>query len=94
MTATTAALGAIIGYLGAEVAEGDIFERLLWPQRFYNHLELDAVIKLAFLMPMGGPVHRAALITLDNFRKNGLYRGHCQGQMLGTAFFQSKDTVG
>ena len=38
MSALSGALGSIIGYLGAEIAEANIFDRLLWPQRFYNDL--------------------------------------------------------
>lgn len=36
---------------------------------------------------MGGPLHRAALETLDRFRKKGLYEGIQPGRMLGTAFY-------
>lgn len=87
MSALSGALGSIIGYLGAEVAEATIFERLLWPQRFYNDFNLTICIKLALLMPMGGPLHRAALQTLDAFNENGLYLGSRRGDMLGTAFY-------
>jgi hypothetical protein len=48
------ALGSIIGYLGSEVAEVAIFERLLWPQRFYYNLTPKSAVGLAFTMPMGG----------------------------------------
>ncbi|KIX03986.1 uncharacterized protein Z518_07539 [Rhinocladiella mackenziei CBS 650.93] len=81
------ALGSIIGYLGAEAAEPYLFERLLWPQRFYNSNSLSNLLVSAFLMPMGGPLHRAALGTLDRFRRKGLYRGSQRGHMLGTAFY-------
>jgi hypothetical protein len=64
-----------------------IFERLLWLQRFYNDFNLTICIKLALLMPMGGPLHRTALQSLDAFNENGLYLGSCQGNMLGTAFY-------
>jgi hypothetical protein len=83
----TGALGSIIGYLGAEVAETSAFERLLWPARFYNVVSLRNLMELAFLMPMGGPLHKAALETLDVFRHKGLYGGMTQGHMLGTAFY-------
>ena len=36
---------------------------------------------------MGGPLHRAALETLDGFHKKGLYEGFQRGHMLGTAFY-------
>ena len=81
------ALGSIIGYLGAEAAEPYLFERLLWPQRFYNANSLTTFLGSALLMPMGGPLHRAALEVLDRFRKKGLYGGRQRGHMLGTAFY-------
>ena len=81
------ALGSIIGYLGSEVADETIFERLLWPERFHNRVSFTALLKIALSMPMGGPLHKAALKTLDAFGKNHLYRGPRQGHMLGTAFY-------
>ena len=42
-------------------------------------------------MPMGGPIHKAALETLDGFRKNGLYGGMQHGHMLGTSFFANTE---
>lgn len=90
--ALSASLGSIIGYLGAEVAEPTVFERLLWPQRFYNYCTPWTVIRMAFMLPMGGPLHKAALETLDAFRRRGLYRGTQQGHMLGTAFFANLNT--
>jgi hypothetical protein len=32
----SAALGSVIGYLGAEVARPEMFERVFWPERFHN----------------------------------------------------------
>lgn len=91
-TTILGALGTIVGYLGAEVAPDDLFERLLWPQRFYNNFTLGNAAKVGFLMPMGGPVHRAALATLDGCLVNGLLnlQGHQFGNMLGTAFFADR----
>ncbi|KAJ4152251.1 hypothetical protein NW754_004046 [Fusarium falciforme] len=40
-TAIVSALGAVLGYLGAEVAEESIFERILWPQRFFNYINFE-----------------------------------------------------
>ncbi|RYN18448.1 hypothetical protein AA0112_g11540 [Alternaria arborescens] len=91
MTAVAGALGSVIGYLGAEVAEPTVFERLLWPQRFYNYASLRTLLVSALMMPMGGPLHKAALETLDAIRENGLYRGATRGHMLGTAFFHEND---
>lgn len=90
-TSILGALGTIVGYLGAEVAPDDLFERLLWPQRFYNDFNLRNSAKVGFLMPMGGPLHRAALSTLDACLINGLLlRGLQSGNMLGTAFFADR----
>jgi hypothetical protein len=88
MTAIAGALGSVIGYVGGEVADRALFERLLWPERFYNDFNLGVFARLALLMPMGGPVHKAAIETLEKFRKNGLYNGAVRGDMLGTAFYE------
>ncbi|CAD0113975.1 unnamed protein product [Aureobasidium uvarum] len=87
----TGALGTILSYLGAEVAEENVFERLLWPQRYYSDLSLTIFLRLVFLMPSGGPLHRAALETLTKFQKNGLYLGKTRGNMLGSAFYSRMD---
>jgi len=88
MAEIIAAAASMIGYVGAEVAEECLFERVLWPQRFgHNSLSLTALAKLVILIPMGGPLHRAALSVVDTFRRNGLYRGRLAGSALGTAFF-------
>jgi hypothetical protein len=93
MSAIAGALGSVIGYLGAEVAEAVVFERLLWPQRFYNDFTFTTIFKMALLFPMGGPLHRAALQTLDTFQENGLYRGTRRGNSLGTAFLRDRHIV-
>ena len=82
------ALGTLIGYLGAEVAIPEIFERLLWPERFYNGFNLSKVPQMALFMPMGGPLHKAALSTLDKLLNNGLFKGDEQGHMLGSPFYR------
>ncbi|KAI0455032.1 hypothetical protein F5B21DRAFT_473487 [Xylaria acuta] len=89
-TVLTAALGAVLGYVGSEVAEGIMFERLLWPQRFYNQLSFSTALQQGLLMTMGGPLHSAALKTLDVFRSHGLYRGPGRGHFLGTAFYSDR----
>lgn len=83
------ALGSLLGYIGAEVVTPSIFERLLWPQRFYNGYpsRLSTLGRIAFLMPMGGPLHKAALTTLDTLLTSGLFRGSGLGHMLGSPFF-------
>lgn len=88
--AAFAALGTIVGYLGAETACSSVFERQLWPARFYNTTSWRSLTAFALLMPGGGPIHKAAVEVLDTFAKSGLYKGFCRGDMLGTAFF--KDT--
>lgn len=85
-SAVSGALGSVMGYVGAEVARPKCFERLLWPGRFYNTIDAKTVILMAFLLPLGGPLHRAALEVLEQFKRNGLLRGMHRGDMLGTAF--------
>lgn len=73
-----------------KVAEPELFERLLWPERFYNVLTAKNLLFQALFMPMGGPVHKAALHCLDVFREKGLYGfGGAHGHMLGTAFYDN-----
>ncbi|MCJ1387453.1 hypothetical protein MMC18_000296 [Xylographa bjoerkii] len=81
------ALGTLIGYLGAEAATVDLFERLLWPQRFYTGMTAKDTLLIGLGMPMGGPLHQAALHTLDKLYRAGLFKGPRLGNMLGTAFF-------
>ncbi|KAJ5646840.1 hypothetical protein N7490_003212 [Penicillium lividum] len=84
---TLSAASTFIGYIGTEVATTDCFDRLLWPQRAYNNFSLWNAWKPALLMPLGGPLHTAALKTIDTFFKHGLFRGPHMGHMLGTTFF-------
>lgn len=86
MSVIVGALGSVIGYLGAEAATESFFERLLWPERFYNDATISIILKMAILMPMTGPLHGAALKSLDTFRAKGLYLGMRRGDMLGTTF--------
>ena len=81
------ALGTIVGYLGTEVASASIFHRMLWPSRFYNTRSLKSLIAIVFLMPIGGPIHKAAVEALDRLVFAGLWKGYCRGDMLGTAFY-------
>ena len=55
------ALGTIVGYLGAEVCSSSSFSRLLWPSRYFNSASLSSLLRTALLMPMGGPIHKAAV---------------------------------
>ncbi|CAI7580616.1 unnamed protein product [Penicillium manginii] len=87
MSTLIAPLGSVIGYLGASAATESFFERLLWPQRFYNDADLYVLLRIAFCLPMSGPLHGAALNALDTFRENGLYLGIRRGDMLGTTFY-------
>lgn len=92
-TATAVALTAMVGYIGAEVAEECLLERLLWPQRFNNDLDFWVSLQQSFLGTHGGPLHKAALKTLENLRAKGLYAGPCRGYMLGTVFFSELKIV-
>ncbi|KAF8252557.1 hypothetical protein K440DRAFT_631368 [Wilcoxina mikolae CBS 423.85] len=82
-----AAISTIIGYLGSEVATSAHFERLLWPQRFHNGLSWQNLAKEAFLMPMGGPLHKAVFVVVDKLIEHGVFKGKECGNMLGTAFY-------
>lgn len=83
--------GAVLGYVGGEAATVEWFERLLWPQRFFSGFRVASVPSVALLLPMGGPLHKAALNTLDNMFQHGLFKGAHRGHMLGTPFFRSLD---
>ncbi|KAK2017023.1 hypothetical protein LZ32DRAFT_601012 [Colletotrichum eremochloae] len=87
----SAALGAVLGYIGAEAATTFAFERLLWPQRFFSRLNVWSTFTIALLTPMGGPMHKAALNTLDIMFARGLLEGPQRGSMLGSAFFPELD---
>ncbi|KAM4057635.1 hypothetical protein HRG_009274 [Hirsutella rhossiliensis] len=82
-----AAFGAVLGYIGSEVATKRCLEQLLWPQRHYSNFTLGSFLMLAFFMPMGGPLFKPALEALDTIFSHGLFRGSSQGHMLGTVFF-------
>jgi hypothetical protein len=84
------AFGTVLGYIGAEAATRDVFERLLWPQRFYSGFTFAHVLKSGLLMPMGGPLYKICLHTLDVTFEHGLFLGHAQGHMLNTAFFRQE----
>ena len=93
MASVISALGTLIGYLGAEAATVDFFERLLWPQRFYTGITVKSALLIGLGMPMGGPLHQAALHTLDKLYRSGLLKGPRLGNMLGTAFFYDSGLV-
>ncbi|CEI60178.1 hypothetical protein FVEN_g6362 [Fusarium venenatum] len=86
-TGAISALGALLGYVGAEAATTAPFGHLLWPQRHLDHPSWQSAFMAALLMPMGGPLHKAALETFDTLHRHGLFRGAYKGHMLGTAFF-------
>lgn len=87
------ALGAVLGYIGAEVATPEIYHHLLWPQRFYSNATIQTIPIIALLMPIGDPLHSVALETLDVFFKFGLFKGHESGHMLGTAFYNDQQWI-
>lgn len=82
-----AALGALLGYVGAEAATTAPFEHLLWPHRYLSNFSLSTIPTLALLMPIGGPFHKVALEAYDTLSAHGLFLGRARGHMLGTAFF-------
>src|SRR5271169_6540540 len=88
-------LGVLLGYLGGEVATKVLFERFLWPQRFYNGfgLKWSSFITVTMTMSLGGPLHRAALEVLDDLTQNGLMRGPQVGDFLGTVFFANTEAI-
>lgn len=82
------AIGALLGYFGSSLASESLYSRLLFPARFHNSTDVKEFLATAFLMPLGGPCHKAALQTVDRFVSNGLFSGYCRGTMLGSAFFE------
>ncbi|KAH9226784.1 hypothetical protein K456DRAFT_58500 [Colletotrichum gloeosporioides 23] len=86
-----AALSALLGYIGAEAATIVPFRDLLWPHRYLSNLQLSNLPSVALLMPIGGLLHKAVLETFDVAHRNGLFKGHQRGHMLGTPFFPSSD---
>lgn len=86
-TAVFGAMGTIIGYFGIEIGSDSLFERLLWPTRYYNTLSFKSLVQLMMLTPMGGPMLRPAIRVIDKFIAARMHRGKRQGDPLGTAFF-------
>lgn len=89
-SAITGALGSIIGYLGSEVAEPAVFERLLWPERFYNVISCRNAIEMTLFMPLGGPVHKAALQTLVIFEGKACMKVPCKAICLEQPSIQTR----
>lgn len=83
------AVGTIIGYFGIEIGSDSLFERLLWPTRFYNTLNPSALFQLTMLTPMGGPLLRPAVRVIDKFIAARMHWGKRQGDPLGTAFYSN-----
>lgn len=87
------AIGAVLGYIGAEGATPAMFERLLWPQRAHLGFTYRHVLKLALFGSTGGPVYKAALQVLDNAYSHGLLQGAGLGHMLGSSFFPQSESM-
>ena len=83
------AVGTIIGYFGIEIGSDSLFERLLWPTRFYNTLNPSALFQLTMLTPMGGPLLRPAVRVIDKFIAARMHWEKRQGDPLGTAFYSN-----
>lgn len=77
----------ILGYLEIEIGSYSLFERLLWPTRFYNTLNPSTLFQITMLTPMGGPLLRPAICVIDGFIAARMHRGKQQGDPLDTAFF-------
>lgn len=45
-----AAVGALLGYVGAEAEAAALFQHLLWPQRQTSNFSWRSVVTLALLM--------------------------------------------
>lgn len=84
------AFSAVLGYIGAEAVTEHAFERLLWPQRYLSNCTWRNLAALALLDPMGGPLYKASIMALDEFRSQGLLEGSHHGDMLATAFLRSE----
>ncbi|KAJ5345750.1 hypothetical protein N7452_003754 [Penicillium brevicompactum] len=81
------AVSSVVGYIDAEAATLKSFKQLLWPQRLMSGFTLRTAPQVALLYPMGGPLHKVALQTMDSFYHHGLLSGSLEGHMLGTSFF-------
>ncbi|KAM4062031.1 hypothetical protein HRG_008901 [Hirsutella rhossiliensis] len=92
-TVVFVALGAILGYIGAESGTVACFERQLWPQRSFSSFTASSALGVALFTPMGGPLFKTACHTLDGVFRNGLFFGSHEGHMLGTAFFPQRHWV-
>ncbi|KAK4496814.1 hypothetical protein PRZ48_012798 [Zasmidium cellare] len=92
-TTAIGAMGAVLGYIGAEGATTAPFERLFWPQRAYANFNWRHTAKFAVLGATGGPIYKAALQVMDGVCANRLLRGSRLGNMLGSSFYpQSPST--
>lgn len=65
----------------------------IWPQRFNNTMSFWVSLQESFPRTLGGPLHQAALRTLENLRAKSLYPGPCRGHMFGTIFFSELKTM-
>lgn len=87
------AIGAVLGYIGAESATSTMFERLLWPQRFHANFSWRHYFKTVVFGPSGGPIYKAALEVMDLAFAHGLFKGKRLGHMLGSTFFPQSTTT-
>jgi hypothetical protein len=87
VVATT--IGILIGYFAGEVGKARDFERLFWVQRYYYAIDPLSLVRAAFLLPMGGVLHKATLEALDKLHAKGLMSlKSARGHMLGSCFFR------
>ena len=88
-TGVVTALGALLGYVGSQAATTALFEQLLWPQRHLANPSWRSAVMAALLMPMSGPLHKAASEVFDTLYRDDIFRDAYRGHMLGTAFFKN-----
>ncbi len=86
-TVTAVALTAVKGYIGAEVAEECLLERLLWSERFNDDMNFWILLQQSLFGTICESLHKAALKALDNLRAKGIFAGSCRGHMPGIVFF-------
>ena len=84
-------LGFVIGSVRSHVASDSAFDKMLWPERYYQTKSIMKLTMIGLTGSMLGPFQTAAIRVKNGFRDNGLFRGSQEGDMLGTAFFEDSE---
>lgn len=87
-TSLFTALEFIIGNVGSNLGSDVAFVRLLWPERYYNSTSFWDLTLMGLTMSAAAPLQAASKRAMDDFLRNGLFKGAKEGDMLGTAFFE------